>query len=304
MKRISLIILVLFLTTLGLQCQTKTDSTKLWKVKGKASLNFNENYFSNWAAGGTNAYGIIGKYIMGANYHKDNKFWTNSFKLALGYSLIGNSKAMKTDDQIQIYSTYKIKWSKQWLFTLLGSIETQFANGYNYAVDSSTSISGFLAPVTIYLGPGIEYRPSKFLEIDFSPVTSRLVYVGSQRLADAGSFGLKPAVRDSSGNIIKHSSKAYYSFGARLYAKVNYDIAKNVNLNSQLSLFSDYLDHPQNINVDWQVLLGMKVNSWLNVDISTQMLYNDKVMITDKNGNTGPRLQFKQLLMVGIGYTF
>ena len=135
-------------------------------------------------------------------------------------------------------------------------------------------------------------------------MTPRIVYVSNQRLADLGSFGLKPAVTDTAGNIIKHASKAYFAFGARLYATLNYDIAKNVNLDSKLSLFSDYLDHPQNIDVDWQVLLGMKVNSWLNVDISTQMLYSDKVLIANNEGHKAPRLQFKQLLMVGIGYTF
>lgn len=304
MKKISLFILIFLGIALEALCQNKADSTKLWKVKGKASLNFNENYFSNWAAGGENAYGTIGKYIMNADYHKGGTSWTNSFNLSLGYSLIGSSKPMKTDDQIQIYSNYKLHWNKHWMYTLLGSIQTQFARGYNYAVDSSKSISGFLAPVTIDLGPGIQYKPNKHLEINFSPVTPRLIYVNNQRLADAGSFGLKPAIRDSAGNIIKHASKAFFAFGARLYATLNYDIAKNVNMDSKLSLFSDYLDHPENIDVDWQVLLGMKVNNWLNVDISTQMIYNDKVMITDKYGNTGPRLQFKQLLLVGVGYIF
>ena len=304
MKKISFLILLFLGFAVEAQCQSKTDTTKLWKVKGKASLNFNENYFSNWAAGGQNAYGTIGKFVMNADYHKDKTSWTNALNMVLGYSLIGDSKAMKTDDQIQIYSTYKLHWNKHWMFTVLGSMQTQFARGYNYAIDSSTSISGFLAPVTIDLGPGIQYKPNKHLEINFSPVTPRLVYVNNQRLADAGSFGLKPAVRDTAGNIIKHASKAYFAFGARLYATLNYDLAKNVNLDSKLSLFSDYLDNPQNIDVDWQVLLGMKVNSWLNVDISTQMLYNDKVMITDKYGHTGPRVQFKQLLMVGVGYTF
>ncbi|MBE0651198.1 MAG: DUF3078 domain-containing protein [Bacteroidales bacterium] len=304
MKKLSLLILILFGTVLGLQCQTKTDSTKLWKINGKASLNFNENYFSNWAAGGENAYGVIGKYMMHADYQKGKIGWTNTVNLALGYSLIGNSNPMKTDDQIQIYSIYKVQWQKHWFFTILGSIQTQFANGYNYSVDSSTSISGFLAPLTIDLGPGIQYKPNKFLEINFSPVTPRIVYVNNQRLADEGSFGLKPAETDSAGNIIKHASKAYFAFGARLYATLNYDIAKNVNLNTKLSLFSDYLDNPQNIDVDWQVLLGMKVNSWLNVDISTQMLYNNKVLIANNEGIKAPRLQFKQLLMVGIGYTF
>lgn len=183
MKKTVLIFFTLLFTGSILRAQNTSDTTQFWKVKGKASLNFNENYFSNWAAGGENAYGVIGKYVMNAHYHKGKTAWTSSFNMALGYSLIGNSKAMKTDDQIQVYSTYKLHWNKHWMFTLLGSMQTQFARGYNYAIDSSTSISGFLAPVTIDLGPGIQYKPNKHLEINFSPVTPRLVYVNNQRLA-------------------------------------------------------------------------------------------------------------------------
>lgn len=304
MKKITLIFLAFIWTVSIVQAQNNADTTKYWNIKGKVSINFNENYFSNWAAGGENAYGGVGKFEMSADYNKGKVFWTNTMNLALGYSLIGNSNPMKTDDQIQIFSTYKLKWKKNWLFSVMASLQTQFANGYNYAVDSTTPISGFLAPITIDLGPGLQYRPNKHLEVNLSPATARVVYVNNQRLANAGSFGLTPAETDNQGNIIKPANKAYFAFGARLFAKIDYDIAKNLNLKSQLSLYSDYLHNPQNIIVDWQNVLGMKVNSWLNVDISTQMLYDDRVMITDKNGNTGPRLQFKQLLLIGLDYSF
>ncbi|MBN2637579.1 MAG: DUF3078 domain-containing protein [Bacteroidales bacterium] len=304
MKKNTLIILAFILTAFAAQAQNNTDTAKLWKVKGKASLNFNENYFSNWAAGGQNAYGGVGKFEMSADYSKGKVFWTNSMNLALGYSLIGNSNPMKTDDQIQIFSTYKLQWKKNWLFSVMASLQTQFANGYNYAVDSTTPISGFLAPITIDLGPGLQYNPNKHFELNLSPATARVVYVNNQRLANEGAFGLTPAETDTQGNIIKPASKAYFAFGARLFAKIDYDIAKNLNLKSQLSLFSDYLHNPQNIVVDWQNVLGMKVNSWLNVDISTQMLYDDRVLIKDNNGVAAPRLQFKQLLLVGLSYSF
>ena len=93
-------------------------------------------------------------------------------------------------------------------------------------------------------------------------------------------------------------------FGAKLMAVLSYEIAKNVKLGTKLELFSDYLDTPQNIIVNWQILLGFKVNDWLNVDLQTTMLYDDKVMITDKNGNTGPRLQFMETLMLSVGFSF
>ncbi len=304
MKRISLFILLFLFGLIQAMAGTKADTVTLWKVKGKASLNFNENYFSNWAAGGENAYGTIGKFVIDANYKKNRVIWTNHLNMALGYSIFGSSKLLKTADQIEWYSTYKNQFRKKWLFTVLGSVKTQFANGYDYKVDSTTAVSGFVSPLTLDIGPGLQYTASKYLFANFSLASARLIYVNSQRLADAGSFGLSPAAKDTSGNIISHAKKYTLGLGIRIFLKLDYSLAKNVKLNSRLSLYSDFFHNPQNIDVDWQVLLGMKVNSWLNVDISTQLLYNDDVMITDKNGKTGPRVQFKQLLMIGLGYNF
>jgi hypothetical protein len=48
----------------------------------------------------------------------------------------------------------------------------------------------------------------------------------------------------------------------------------------------------------------MKVNSWLNANIATHLIYDDDITITDKDGNSGPRTQFKEVLSVGLSYAF
>jgi len=302
MRKIILFIFILDL--FGLHASAQNDTIKNWKIKGKASLNINQNYFSNWAAGGESNFGLIGKYTMNADYVKGKNSWINWLDMALGYSVVGKADPTKTDDKIEFISTYKRQLAKYWYLTAVGSFKTQFANGYDYAVDSSTPISHFMAPGYINLGLGIQYKPVKWFSLNISPTNLRWVIVNDQRLADEGSFGLDPAVVVTAGNIISHAKKSRLDFGARMLLVINYDIAKNVNLLTKLDLFSNYLHKPQNIVVDWQTDLGLKVNDWLNVTISTTVLYDDRVMITDKNGNTGPRTQFKQLLMVGLGYNF
>ena len=297
------LLLTLFLLSI-IDGHAQNDTTKYWKTSGKASINFNENYFSNWAAGGGNAYGAVGEFVMDASYKKNKTIWTNHVKMALGYSVLEGSNWLKTADQIEWTSIYKSQRNKKWLFTVLSSFKTQFANGFDYKVDSSTVISGFLSPMTLELGPSMQYIVNKHLSTYLSLASPRLIYVNSQRIADNGSFGLKPAVKDSIGQIISHAKKYTLGLGVNVLIILDYPIAKNVKINSRLSLYSDYFHNPQNIDVDWQVRLGMKVNNWLNVDISTQLLYDDDVLITDKNGMTGPRIQFKQLLLLGVGYKF
>ncbi|MBK6527486.1 MAG: hypothetical protein IPG07_19180 [Crocinitomicaceae bacterium] len=46
----------------------------------------------------------------------------------------------------------------------------------------------------------------------------------------------------------------------------------------------------------------MKVNKFISATISTHLLYDDDVSITDSKGKVGPRTQFKEVIGVGFAY--
>lgn len=73
---------------------------------------------------------------------------------------------------------------------------------------------------------------------------------------------------------------------------------------SRLGLFSDYLHKPQNIDVKWDTQLTMKINKWFAANLNLNMIYDDDVMILQKDGHKGPRLQVKEVLGVGFRATF
>jgi len=79
---------------------------------------------------------------------------------------------------------------------------------------------------------------------------------------------------------------------------------KNLTFATTVELFSDYLKNPQNLYVNWTTLTNMKVNKYISATLSTQLIYDEAVMITDKDGKIGPRLQFKQVLGIGLSYKF
>ena len=301
MKKLFTLILLLSFFAVNAQDTLKMGN---WIMMGKVSLNFSQSSFTNWSAGGENSITGIGRYNMSLNYQKGKQNFTNWLDLALGYSVIGKANPMKTDDKIEYIPGYAYQLSKNWYFSVMGKFSSQFAKGYDYAADSSVYISKFMAPGYVDIGPGFKYKPNDWFMLNLSPATAAWIIVGDQRLADLGSFGIDPAIMDTAGNIIQHADKSKFMFGAKLIAAVNKEVAKNITLGTKLELFSDYLDTPQNIMVNWQVLIGLKVNKWLSVDLSTELLYNDNVMITDKDGNTGPRTQFKEMLMLSVGYTF
>lgn len=270
--------------------------TSNWTWKGNVGLNFSQATFTNWAAGGQNALNWLGTFNYAINYAKDNFKWDNTLNTALGYSYFNfKQKPVKTDDKIEFTSLAGLKATEHLNYSLEFAFRSQFANGYDYATDSTHYISKFLAPAYITLGLGAEWVPNEHFSINFAPITGRLIIVNDQTLADAGAYGVN-ALDPNDPN--PHGDKIRFEFGARMTAKMKYTIVKNVDYESKLELFSNYLNHPERIDVDWQNLFVMKVNSWLNCNFGTHMIYDYDIPFPDKKD--GSKLQFKEVLSVGI----
>lgn len=302
MKHITLLLLALICLNLS---YAQEEAPKKWTRSGDIGLNFSQSHLSNWAAGGDNALNWQGIFNYNANYAHENNKWDNNISLALGYSHLGDAKAIKTDDKIELNSLYGYKATEKLFYSLAFSFKTQFADGFDYKNNSTNRISGFMVPAYATLGLGLEYVPNANFSINFAPLTGRITIVNDQDMADAGAFGVDPAEYDEiTGDKINDGKTTRFEFGAKMTAKLDVKIAENVNFNSKLELFSDYLKNPQNIDVDWQNLITMKVNSWLNANITAHLIYDDDIMITDKDGNIGPRTQFKEVLSIGLSYKF
>lgn len=303
-KKSFIIIIALFLGVHVIAQENTSQSS--WTKGGNVSLNLSQAYFSNWAAGGQNAINWLGTANYDINYANDNFKWNNSIALGLGYSYFDfDYKPVKTDDRIEITSLGALKATEHLNYSLEFALRTQFAKGYDYATDSSTAISKFLAPAYISLGLGMQWTPNKHFSLNFAPVTGRITIVNDQDLADKGAFGVQPA-QELDGDTIP-GKMTRMEFGARMTANLQYEIFKNVDFKTKVELFSNYLDHPERIDVDWQVLLVMKVNSWLNCNIATHLIYDYDVPFYDLNTDTGlmeldpnSKVQFKEVFSIGI----
>jgi len=265
------------------------DTTDGWKKGGLVSLNLTQASFTNWAAGGENSVSVLGILSLYANLKKGNNIWENS--LDIGYGLMKQAsynKFRKTDDKLEFNSKYGLKASKNWYYSALVNFRTQFSPGYNYP-DDSTKISNFLAPAYLLAGIGMDYAPD---------------------LANFGAFGVDAAEFDDLGNMVTPGKKTKTEFGAYIRGIYKVDIMKNIFFQTKLELFSNYLENPQNIDVNWENLISMTVNKWISVDFTTQLIYDDDIMImVDSNDDgvfdsAGPRTQFKETLMVGVSYKF
>jgi hypothetical protein len=285
--------------------ETAVDTS--WKYKGNVGLNFSQVSFTNWAAGGQNALNWLGTFHYEINYAKGIYKWDNTFDAALGYSYFNfKQKPVKTDDRLEFTSLAGIKASEHWNYSLEFAFRSQMAKGFDYATDSSTYISKFLAPAYISLGVGAEWVPNEHFSINFAPITGRVTIVNDTMLANQGAFGVN-ALDPNDPDVHAKGSKVRFEFGARLAAKMKYSLFNNVDFESKLELFSNYLNHPERIDVDWQNLFVMKVNSWLNCNFGTHMIYDYDIPFYDPDPITGElikdpnsKIQFKEVLSVGV----
>jgi hypothetical protein len=272
-----------------------------WSHKGNIGLNFGQSSYTNWAAGGQSS--ITGQGIFNYEIHYlKNKFkWDNTLNTALGYSIFDfKKKPVKMDDKIEFTSLAGLKATEHLNYAAELAFRSQFAKGYDYATDSTHYISKFLAPAYVTLGLGIEWVPSPHFSLYFSPITGRMTIVNDDYLAEIGAFGVNSL--DANDTVQHAVNKIRYEFGARAVAKFQYPLAKNIDFNSKLELFSNYLNHPERIDVDWQNMLVLKVNDWLNANISTQLIYDYDIPFYDEAGVRieGSKVQFKEVLAIGF----
>lgn len=285
-----LILLVLLTGFIQLNAQEKKDS--LWKKEGVAGLKLTQVSLSNWSAGGESSVAFDAQFTYNADYKKGRNIWQNRLELGYGMSKNDNQSARKANDKIYLSSTYGYQLHKNLYWSVLATFNSQFAKGYNYSIEDSPYISRFMAPGYLVVGTGLTWTPKPWLKATFTPASWRGTFVLDDRLSDEGAFGLK------------EGKKLLSEFGANLVAEVNYDIMKNVKLYSRFELFSNYLEDPQNVDVKWDLQINMIVNKWLSANVSTNLVYDNDVKIAKKDGTSGPKVQFKEVLGVGLQFHF
>jgi len=282
-----------------------------WKTGGTFSISLSQVSFTNWAAGGQNSISVNGLVNLFANYKKGNSNWENYLDIGYG-SLKQGKKAnwWKTDDKIDFTSKYGQKAFSNWYYAALINFKTQLAEGYNYP-DYSTLISDLLAPGYLLGAIGMDYNKSDNFTAFIAPVTSKITIVKNQLLADAGAFGVEPAIIDTvTGNQLESGKTIKSEFGGYIRLFYKKDLMENISLQTKLDLFSNYLNNPQNIDISWELLIFMKINKYISATISTHLLYDDDIDIgvdSDNDGNIdkkGPRTQFKEVIGVGFSYKF
>ena len=281
--------------------QNPADTIKYWKKGGDLSISFSEVSFSNWAAGGKNSVSGVGVFNSFANYAKERMSWDNTLNVGYGLMKEQQRSVVKSEDKFEVNSKvgYKMIESGKWFFSGLANFRTQFADGYNYSnINQPVRISSLLAPAYLTIATGFDYKPNDRFTMFASPLSGKFTFVADDALSAIGSFGVDPG------------KKFRAELGATLKSELKMKVVKNVDAVTNLTLFSNYLKNPQNIDVNWDFRLNMKVNEYLSANFVTNLIYDDDILIPlDRNDDgiidgKGRRIQLKQMFGAGLSVKF
>lgn len=289
--------------------------TSYWHLKGSNSLNFNQIGITSWAEGGESSLAGTGYISYTAGYQKDKVRSEHQLNASFGIMRTELKKIRKTEDKVDLTSSLGFQAIGNWFYTSQLNFKTQLAEGFKYPNDS-TVVSNFFAPAYLTTSLGMQYKPTKNFSLFLSPASGKFTFVTDQKLADAGSFGVTPAEKDTAGNILVPGKNVKAEFGINVTARFNRDVVENVNLDSKLELYNNYLDeyHPNrwNIDINWETAIVFTINKFMTSSLRFQLVYdhdiavprydivnNEKIKISE-----GPGTQFKETFGIGLAYKF
>ena len=283
MKKFILILALIFqFHNLSAQDSTEELSdTAVWTKGGTFTFLLNQSTFENWVAGGVSSVsGAVGvNYDF--NYIKKDWSWDNKIIAAFGITKIKDQDIQKSDDRLEWNSVLGKKAKGYWYYSAFLNFKTQFTDDLDSDTKGPTQ---FLSPAYLQLGPGMLWKKSDNLKVNIAPATTKLIVVDKTlTLPDAAYFG------------VDEGKSTRFEFGASVGAYYKFDLMKNISMENILNLYSNYLEDPQNVDLDYTMNLVMNINKYISTTLAYQTIYDD---------NAFEGLQTRQVFGLGLNYNF
>lgn len=328
-KYLILLVFAGFLTSSYAQTNeqlAKPENLDGWSRKASIGLDLAQLININpYVGAGSNRLGLGGAINYKANYKEGLFSWNNDLLFNVSVQRIGSGNLSgsssekipfeKALDMVVLNTnfSYLVKEASPWAYSLDLGLRTQLLGSY---IDSATNkiylkdldidpyhtklVSKLFSPALITLAPGIKYSKDKKFQLFFSPIAGQLLIISDQEIANLGVHGTK--LRKGSATEYETSKFALGALAKAIYSNTYFG---KLNVTSELSLFSDYLDNPQNIDVVWMNNYSVELFKGFNVGLRLDLFYDDNKLnnISDSNAvggfsGTGKRVNVIQQLLL------
>ncbi|MCI4443642.1 MAG: hypothetical protein JHC39_09085, partial [Lentimicrobium sp.] len=181
----------------------------------------------------------------------------------------------------------------EWYYSFILNFKTQFTKGYIYGKDGNgaetrVENTGIFSPAYLTFGPGFYWKKSDNLKVNLAPLTSKFTFVNSDYTSGLGYV-------DGSYFGVDANKSMRYELGFYASAYYKFIVMKNVTAENFLSLYSNYLDKPLNIDIDYQINIVMTINKTLSANFTYQTIYDD---------NAFQGFQTREVFGLGVNYGF
>lgn len=299
MKRF-LLVVVIFGVMLNVTAQEKEKDSvppNGWNTEGKIQLLFNQSAFNaEWTGGGTSSIAGNLTFNYDFNYRKDDFTWNNKILANYGLTKVkGDEFPRKTSDRFELNSIAGKEISESnFFYSWFLNFRTQMDKGYEYSEDPDsgatirTETTHIFSPAYLQTGPGILWKKSDDLMVNLAPATARFIFVDDAFTTEMGYV-------DGDYFGVDAGKSSRFEFGASLSALAAFDLFENVRMENNLNLYSNYLEDPGNIDIDYLMNLEMGINDFLSANFLFQAIYDD---------NAVAAFQIREVLGVGINIGF
>jgi hypothetical protein len=292
-----------------LELQRNEVKKSLWRNRTETSLAFNQTGMWNWVKGGEKSFSALLDITTFADYNdKQRKLLSNNFvRLKLGGLASGDNPLRKNTDIFESSSKLNHKAFGKFDFSLVMTFKTQLLKGKSYPKDKTLDpvlVSKILNPAALTLGLGLDYKPNAQTSINFSPLAYKLTFVTDTVNIDQTKHG------------IPSDKKAMQEPGINFIFSNTWRMKPNISLTNRLQLFSNYIDKPQNIDIDWEATFTTRLNWFTELRINTHLIFSDniKTIVLDKDKNPvlrpdgtekkTARIQFKEVIGLSLAFRF
>ena len=283
---------------------------KYWTNSLGLDLGFSNICLVNWSAGGYNTITVKAALDGKANYKKNLTTWNNRIQAEYGFLHSADKPGLlqHSNDRLYVESKFAAQTSKKskWKYTVSFDFKSQFANGYTYKtpaegqswLDAAVLKSGFISPAYTNVAIGIEWDPNDLIDVSFAPLTGGFTICEIESLRKTYGMELKDEYAQHSEIEGYMYRSARFQFGAQVKANLKFTLNDNFKFESQLVLFSDYLNKPQEIRVNWDNKIDWQIAKYFKIGLSTWLIYDPNVLIDDEH-----KVQFKESLSINFTYT-
>ena len=268
------------------------DKYSHWYKEANLMAQFTQNYISpNWYKGGNSQFAVLTIAKGRIDYRRDRITWENTGEWRVGVTTTPGDTLRKynvTDDMFRLYSKFGYQIIPKLYAVASVEFNTTLWNVWNE--NQSTVKTAFMTPMKFFIYGGLDYRPIKDLSILVAPATYKLVYAhfgdgDSIHNVDVTNYGIK------AGEHLRSD------FGSSIRVQWQWRPVREFGLETELYFFTNY----RNVEIDWEINGEFYINRFLSIRLMLHPRFDSEYIA---EGDTKPKMQFKELLSVGFSHKF